>query len=275
MKYEYWSCSKFADWLRGTPKIHSGTAEEWNAWRKAAKEKKVRYWLAEEGLDFLEDFVFLPLKCYNNIRHYIENRWISKTHALTSNLKRGQWFEFDTRVLHALFDELVNFVEVEQAWMYVACSEEKSKKYRTPRNRKLFRLSSWRCPGAGLAHLEWAAGLKNNEDWVDKNDSNYDQPTPQAFAAQEAMMLYKWWKAGRPKRQNPMDASGWSDYCEERRQEAEARGEDMWVGYVRDEADSERSSKISEICHKMEQEQDEEDTAMLIRLIKIRHHLWT
>jgi hypothetical protein len=40
MKYEYWSCSKFADWLRGTSKIHSGTAEEWNVWRKAAKAKK-------------------------------------------------------------------------------------------------------------------------------------------------------------------------------------------------------------------------------------------
>lgn len=55
MKYEYWSCSKFADWLRGTPKINLGTSEEWNAWRKTAKEKKVRYWLTEEGLDFLKD----------------------------------------------------------------------------------------------------------------------------------------------------------------------------------------------------------------------------
>lgn len=48
MKYEYWSCSKFADCLRGTPKIHSGTAEEWNGWEKTAKVKKERYWLAEE-----------------------------------------------------------------------------------------------------------------------------------------------------------------------------------------------------------------------------------
>ena len=276
MKFDYWSCSKFADWLRGTPKIYSGTAEEWNTWKKVAKGKKVRYWLAEKGLDFLEDFFFFPVTFCKNIRHYIENRWISKTHALTSNLKRGQWYEFDTRVLHALFDELVNFVEIEQAWRHVVgAEEEESKKYRTPWYRKLFRLSFWRCPEAGLTHLEWAAGLKKDEDWVDKNDPSYGQPTPQALAAQEIMMLYKWWKEDLPKRQDPMDASGWSDYCEEKHQEAEARGDDMWIGCVRDEADRERSSKISEICHRMEQDQEEEDTAMLIRLIKIRRHLWT
>ena len=275
MKYDYWSCSKFADWLRGTPKIHSGTAEEWNAWRKTAKAKKMRYWFAEEGLDFLEDFVFFPLTCYNNIRHYIENRWISKTHALTSNLKRGQYYEFDNRVLHSLFDELVNFIEVETAWFHVICSDEERKKYAIPWYRKIFCLSSWHCPEAGLVHLEWAARLKNNEDWNDKNDPGYDQPTSQALAAQEIIKLYKWWKEERPNRQNPMVASGWSAYCDEKDREAKARGDGMWIGCVRDETDSERSSNILEISHKMEQEQDEEDTAMLIRLIKIRHQLWT
>jgi hypothetical protein len=29
----YWSCSKFADWLRGMPKLEAGTIEEWNAWK--------------------------------------------------------------------------------------------------------------------------------------------------------------------------------------------------------------------------------------------------
>lgn len=275
MKHDYWSCSKFADWLRGTPKIRSGTSEEWNAWTRAAKSKKMRYWLAEEGLDHLQNFIFWPLKCYNNIGHYIENRWISKTHALTSNLQRGQWYEFENRVLHSLFDELVNFVEVETARFHIICSDDERKKYNIPWYQKLFHFFTWRCPEAGLAHLEWAAGLKNDEDWSDKNDPSYGQPTPQALAAQEIIKLYKWWKEERPKRQDPMAASGWSDYCEEKRQEAEARGDDMWIGCVRDEADSVRSSKILETCHKMEREQDEEDTRMLICLIKIRHQLWT
>ena len=32
----YWTCSKFADWLRGTPKLGAATAEEWRDWHKTA-----------------------------------------------------------------------------------------------------------------------------------------------------------------------------------------------------------------------------------------------
>jgi hypothetical protein len=132
MKSNYWSCSKFADWLRGTIKPLAGTAEEWNAWEKTAKAKKIRYWLAEEGLDHLQNFVRWPANRISDVRCYINNRWITRSHALTSNLKRGNWYDFDTRLLHAVFDELVNFVEIEQAWKLVICSEEELKKYKTP-----------------------------------------------------------------------------------------------------------------------------------------------
>src|SRR5579863_546002 len=107
----YWSCSKFADWLRGTPKLQMGTFEEWNTWEESAKSKKVRYWLAEDGLDHLQDVVYWPANRIYDIRCYINNRWITKSHALTSNLKRGSWYDLDTRLLHAVFDELINFVE--------------------------------------------------------------------------------------------------------------------------------------------------------------------
>lgn len=132
-------------------------------------------------------------------------------------------------------------------------------------------MSVWRCPEAGLAYLEWASALKYDES----NDPKYGQSTPQALAAQETKALYTWWKEERPKRPEPMEISGWSDYCEEKSKEATARGDEMWIGCNQDASDRERSSKILEICHKIEEEQDEEDTAMLIRLIKIRHHLWT
>src|SRR5664279_3554349 len=124
MKSNYWTCSKLADWLRGTPKPLAGTAEEWNAWKKTAKAKKIRYWLVEEGLDYLQDLVRWPANRINDVRCYIKTRWVLKSHALTSNLKRGEWYDFDTRMLHGVFDELVNFVEIEQAWMLVVFSEE-------------------------------------------------------------------------------------------------------------------------------------------------------
>jgi len=29
----YWSCTPFADWLRGTPKGGAKTSEDWDEWR--------------------------------------------------------------------------------------------------------------------------------------------------------------------------------------------------------------------------------------------------
>lgn len=63
-------------------------------------------------------------------------------------------------------------------------------------------------------------------------------------------------------------------YYEDRRIEAELRGDDPLLGMFNSDRD-ERSTDLSRIYHKMEEEQDEEDTNMLIRLVKIRHSLWT
>lgn len=273
---DHWSCSKFADLLRGTPKLSTGTAEEWNTWERKAKAKNFRYWLAEEGLDYLQSFIYWPINRMNDMRCYIHNRWFFKTHALTSNLKRGQWHEFDTRLLHAVFDELVDFVEIEEAWMHVMCSDEERKKYKTPWYRTVFRIGSWRCAEAGINHLRWAAGLKSDGDWIDKKNSDYGQPTSQALAAQEILTIYTWWKDERPKRPNPMDASGWSQYCEEKRQTAIDRNTNpLWSNFITTEGEKEYSRKILDNCHKIEIEQEDEDTAMLIRLVRIRQNLWT
>jgi len=276
MKANYWSCSKFADWVRGTPKIPSGTMEEWREWKKKARVKKIRYWLAEEGLEYLQDFLCWPVNRIKDVRRYIQNRWMTKSHALTSNLKRGEWHDLDSRLLNAIFDELVNFVEIEQAWMMVVFSEDDRKKYKTPWYRSLFRIGVWRCPEAGISHLEWAAALTHNEDWVSKDDPIYEQPTPQALAAQEILTIYRWWKEERPKRPVPSDASGWSAYCEEERKDTDTDEDDFLnLGKFRSDEDRERSKNILDILAKIEKEQHDEDTEMLIRLVKIRQSLWT
>ena len=48
----YWTCSPFADWIRGTTKLKCGTGKEWAEWEKSAKAQyPIRWWIAEEGLD--------------------------------------------------------------------------------------------------------------------------------------------------------------------------------------------------------------------------------
>lgn len=276
MPSNYWSSSKLADWIRGTPKLSVGTAKEWNEWTRKAKEKRTRYWLAETALDRMQNFLFWPIERLSDFRYYIENRWFSRTHQLPSKLKKGEWHEFETRMLYCLFDELVNFVEVEQAWMNVRFSNDEFKKYNTFFNRTLARIGLWRSPEAGVDYLTWAASLKEDEEWADRDSPTFGKPTHQALVAQEILALYRWWKEERPKRLDPMDASGWTEYCEERSKE----NPDLDLSFLFfDENESveskERRRKLSDLCHKIEQEQEDEDTEMIIRLVKIRRGLWT
>lgn len=275
MSHNNWSSSKFADWIRGTPKPNSGTLKEWALWEKSAQLKKLRCWLAEEGLDYLEGFIYWPMDKLRGLRHYVHNRWISRSHALTSNLRRGQSYEFETRLLHAAFDELVNFVEVEVAHMHLIWADDEEKKRIAPTCYGCFGwLGLWRSPEAGWTHLIWATALKHDAEWVSKENPEYGKPTSQAMAALETMALYKWWKEDRPKRPDPDYASGWIKYCEEREKADKALGRDFWAA---DESDDEkaRSRKILDRSYAIEQAQEDEDTEMLIRLVKIRNKIWT
>ncbi|HSW85978.1 MAG TPA: hypothetical protein VLG49_00600 [Rhabdochlamydiaceae bacterium] len=275
MASNYWSCSKFADWIRGTPKPYAGTTKQWNTWERSARKKQFRYWLAEEGLDYAQNFLNWPKNRLNALRCYCDNRWISKTHALTSQLRPGQWHDFETRMMHSAFDSLVDFVEIEQAWHHLVWSDQ-NKNYRRRWYRIIFHIHQWRNPEAGLEYLNWAAGLRYDDDWVNKNDLDFGKPTHQALAAAETIALYKWWKEVRPKRPDPIDASGWSDYCDKRSKNTQTQDNDVWPD-VEDETNEEkaRAHEILAICHKLENEQDEEDTEMLIRLVKLRKSLWT
>jgi hypothetical protein len=271
----YWTCSKFADWLRGTPKLKSGTSKEWSLWRKTSKEKNpIRFWLAEEGLDYIQDFIMWPFDKLYKIKYCFVNRFSTKTHALTSNLPRGEWYEFEERILHCLFDELVNFVEIEQAWHHALWDKDARKKYNSPWYAfGWFRTRTWRCPAAGLDYLEWASKLKFDDEWMTKEDPRYGHPTPQAETAQETLVLYYWWKEVRPTRVDPYDASKWTEICERRRK----KNPDSWFLDVEDETEEERIEVRSslDLTNKLETEYAKEDEDMMIRLIKIRQGLWT
>ena len=82
MRSNYWSCSKFADWVRGTDYPDFAEHHEWENLKLQAKAKHpFRWWLAEEAIDKVQDFVMFPSDTFYNIKYYIENRWISRTHG--------------------------------------------------------------------------------------------------------------------------------------------------------------------------------------------------
>ena len=275
----YWSCTPFADWIRGTTKLKMGTSEEWHEWETRAKrDYPVRWWIAEEGLGHVQDFVTWPVRTIYNVKYYINNRWVTRTHALTAHprdIRPGEWRDVGSRFLPCLFNELVEFVEVEQAWSHIAWGDKEARaKYDPPFwATGWWRWRTWRSPQAGIDHLDWAMSLVCDKDWgVEETDPNYGKPTSQAIRAKEIKELYTWWTTVYPARPDPHDASGWSDYCEAVR--LANGGKLSWGGDKTPELKA-MSDVAHEKLREIEEAYDAEDEEMMIRLIKIRDSLWT
>lgn len=245
----YWNCTKFADKIRGTAKPEYATSEVWREWEQSAKAAHpFRFWLVEEGFEKIQNFINYPIDKLYDLKYYILNRFVTKAHTLQSKLKKGDYHEFDERILHCLFDELVNFVEIEKAWMNVVWSDENKTKYKVPGWAVgPFRTRTWRCPQAGIDYLLWEIS--------DPNCAGH-----QADTAKATLELYNWWTLERPNRPDPMDVSGWSEHCDKRHVFDDASDDGMKMIYHMDE---------------LERQYDKEDEEMLIKLIKIRKGLWT
>jgi hypothetical protein len=274
----YWSCTKFADWVRGTksPKFFLVGDTSWEDTAKAAHP--IRYWLAEDGLDSLQRVVTWPIRKIYDAKYYINNRWVTRTHALTAHprdISRGSWHDLGNRFLPCLFNELVDFVEVELAWWHIAWSDKEVKEnYKAPFWASgWFRWRTWRSPQAGLDNLEWQRNLVWNEDeLLDKDDERYGKPTSQAIKAQEILDLYTWWTITRPARPDPYEASGYNSYYDNM---TAKYGPGLASWNKEDKEDKKIGAKARKILNKLEADYDKEDEEMMIRLIKIRHGLWT
>jgi hypothetical protein len=236
-----------------------------------------RYWLAEEALGHIQDFVTWPIRKIYDIKYYINNRWVTRTHSLTAHardIKPGQWCDVGNRFLPCLFNELVDFVEMELAWWHLAWSPEERPKYNMPWWAVgWWRVRTWRCPQAGLDNLEWQRNLRHSvDDGWKEGDPNVGLLTPQAVKAQEILDLYTWWTTTYRNRPDPYEASGWTEYCEASRI---ANGGKLSWGSDKSPELKKLSDKAHKLLRKIEESYEKEDEAMMIRLIKVRHGLWT
>lgn len=219
--------------------------EEWEDWRKENSSKRpIRFFLAETVLDRVQDCLMFPRDVSDSLRSWWNNRFVAKTHFLKTGLEPGKFHELDERIMHGLFNEFVEFVEVDLAFM--GAYEDK----------KRYRFVQGRCPEAGVDHLLWASSLTYGGDgMVDEGDPDYDMPTPQASASMDMLKLYRWWKEVRPARPNSHDESGWSDFY--------------------DKPYSEDKNASADRLQEIEDAYEREDDEMICLLVKIRRHLWT
>ena len=244
-RWNYWSCSRFADWVRGERKPPALGLRDWEDWRKQTSAKKpIRFYLAETLLDNAQNIVMFPRDVADAVYYWWYNRFVAKTHFLKTGLEPGCFHELDERIMQGLFNELVEFVEVELALMG---SYGEGKSYKFVRGR---------CPEAGVDHLLWSSSLTFGEDeLIEKDDPQYGQPTRQAESSASILKLYRWWKFDRSARPDPHDASGWS--------------------LLYDEDPSKERDEAFESLSSIEERYEKEDEDMLVLLIKIRKHLWT
>lgn len=183
---------KLTDWLRGTVSPDAETSEGWEKWEQEAKEAHpIRYYLVEEVIPDVKRFVKLPYTTYKSIVYYIDNRFIRHSNALTTkSIKPGEWMDLAERLLYCPFDALVDFVEVEKAWMWAICNKEDNPKI--SRVRKMF----WRSEELGLKYLRWEKTLT-------------EECPEQAKKAAEVEDLYFWWKHERPSRADVNELYPW------------------------------------------------------------------
>jgi hypothetical protein len=168
----------------------------------------------------------------------------------------------------------VDFVEIELAWWHIAWADDEVKaKYQAPFWASgWFRWRTWRCPQAGLDNLEWQRNLRWTEDEVGKDFKGLGELTPQAVKAQEILDLYTWWTTTYRNRPDAYEASGWTAACEAQR---EANGGKISWGIPKDPVFKKAQTKAHKLLQKIEADYEKEDETMMIRLIKVRHGLWT
>lgn len=199
----YWNTSKLADIILGESRPHALTMEDWAAWREDVKKRKpVRYYISDKVLKTLQNICYYPYDVYSFCRIYIKNAYINKTHLLNTKLKKGDYYEYEDRLLHGMFESFVDFVETDVAYNVHGAE-------------------------AAIKYLHWAIDLKygdDSHDWIKEGDERYGKPTQQALDAKWILSAYQWWKYQRPYRPDPYATDDINETSE-----LYAKEDEMWM----------------------------------------------
>ena len=239
---------------------------EWETWHASTKSSRpFVYFLMETLPTKSQDVWRFFTKPFTDLRYAIRVRIFDKYHIIKTGLPPG-YIDGDTRIMHGLFNLLIDFVEVERALMYVIFSAEAQQRHKHPWwSVGRTRFKAFRDPAAGLAHLKWEMTLDS------PSLPAHEQSPSQAASAREIWEMYHWWKFARPARPDPNDASGWSEHCDLLR----ARGHNLFNTSDETPEERRRSRECLDRSREIQEIYDAEDDQMLIRLIKIRKSLWT
>lgn len=157
------------------------------------KEAPLRYLFKYTIVSFFKRKAVYPVsRLYDKISSYFRYRTYDTYHLVDTKLAPG-YYETETRLLHANFSLLVDFVEVEQAWN----SDESYKKNFLQRLSRTYYRKTFRSRECAEKYYEWSA-TKCGNTYIGADGFS------QVSADAEIFNLYKWWVDERLKRTEPL-----------------------------------------------------------------------
>lgn len=209
----------------------------------------------------------------SRIERSIAFRTYDKYTIVKTRLKPG-YYDKDQIMLHACFALLVDFVEIELA--FIRAIGDKLSQKRINENfikRLLFVLeslfSSKRNEKLGRAYLDEMINCRNG--YIDGDDYWV-----------KIKELYEWWKDKRPQRKDPLETTGFSAYLQSLK---EKYGDIYYLSSTNSRTlelksflNTEEDNKFLDLALKaelLEESNDSEDDEMLLKLCRLRRFLWT
>lgn len=238
----------------------------WERWHQIVrKERPIAWFFTESVPTFFEKIVGLFLDPLVQVK----DRWVMKKvvrpHLINTGLSATHLHDYKKKFLHALYQELVDYVEVVLANRWIGWSVMQQRKYDYPTWKKHWWLNwkPWRCAQAGVDSLRWQA------DVHEEAASSNRRAKAITEAAQEIMLLYSWWVHVRPARGSSWARVGLDKFVQ---QLHEKYGVDALRQQWTAEEDFQYQSLIDQ-QEQMEHDWEIEDHSMMIRLINVSPQL--
>jgi len=230
----------------------------WNAFENEFKKKApIRYFIKY----FIVDKISNVYGDLSHIAWAIRYRTVRKYHLVDTKLNPG-YHEIDTRMLHANFELLVDYVEIECANMAEVADRAELTAPRGWRGDwfpRVAKIKEGRSRELGMQHLNWETTLASPT--LNVNERSPDQ----AARAVQVIILYTWWKDVYPNREmlESPDRNG-------------VGLEFLSAKWKKENPEmDEKIRQWSINSHIQELEWDKEEEEMLIALMRIRKGLWT
>lgn len=182
-------------------------------------------------------------------------KFIQRTHVVDSKLPKSNHFDSSEVMIHAMFNMLVDHVEVEVAFEHRMAEYMNADTFKRP-------VHNWYTPFRDANAGTVALTLASRQTRLD--DDAY--PTPEADIAEQQLQLYFWWTYTRPGRPSlyvkPVPWDEFIDYTH-----GNYPHEILTADFVPQTSEEDNKRIV------MKKYYDDEDTVQLRRLIAMRHTL--